>query len=146
MATTKQTQKAATSSGDSAEKSSEGTSKKATAKKSATKQTATKKSATKKSAKRSAPKAESRPAAKASEVAAAAARELLALTGKQVEGVTGLDRTDDGWTVQVEVVEVRRIPDTTDVLALYEIETDRQGALQGYRRLRRYARGVPGEE
>ena len=42
--------------------------------------------------------------------------------------MTGLQKTDDGWTVQVEVVEVRRIPDTTDVLALYEVETDSHGA------------------
>ena len=74
-------------------------------------------------------------------MAAQAARELLELTGKAAEGVTGLERTEDGWTVQVEVVEVRRIPDTTDVLALYEVETDDQGALQGYRRVRRYTRG-----
>jgi hypothetical protein len=47
--------------------------------------------------------------------------------------------------VDVEVVEVRRIPDTTDVLALYEVTTDSDGILQGYRRLRRYARGTPGE-
>ena len=131
-------------------------------KKTATKKTTTKKNPAKKSSgsskksassangssngRRSAPKAEARPAAKASEVAASAARELLELTGKDAEGITGLDRTDDGWKVQVEVVEVRRIPDTTDVLALYEVTTDSHGALQGYRRLKRYARGVPGED
>ena len=74
-----------------------------------------------------------------------ATRQLLELTGKAAEGVTSLQRTDDGWQVQVEVVEVRRIPDTTDVLAIYELEVDEQGALQGYHRLRRYARGVPGD-
>ena len=79
-------------------------------------------------------------------MAARAAAQLLELTGKQSEGVTGLERTDDGWTVEVEVVEVRRIPNTTDVLALYEVTTDDHGDLQGYRRLRRYARGTPGEE
>lgn len=93
-----------------------------------------------------APRAQARPPARASQVAAAAASELLQLTGKQAEGVTGLERTEDGWTVQVEVVEVRRIPDTTDVLALYEVTTDDHGGLLGYRRVRRYARGVPGED
>ena len=92
-----------------------------------------------------APKAESRPRANASQVALEAARQLLELTGKQAEGVTSLQRTEDGWQVQVEVVEVRRIPDTTDVLAIYELDVDEHGALQGYRRARRYARGVPGE-
>ena len=92
-----------------------------------------------------APKAESRPRANASQVALEAARQLLELTGKQAEGVTSLQRTEDGWQVQVEVVEVRRIPDTTDVLAIYELDVDEHGALQGYHRARRYARGVPGE-
>jgi|SRR6478609_1825486 len=96
--------------------------------------------------KQSAPRAEARPAARPSQVAAKAAGELLELTGKAVEGVTGLESSDDGWIVQVEVVEVRRIPDTTDVLALYEISTDKQGSLLGYRRLRRYARGAPGDD
>ena len=103
-------------------------------------------SASKASTGRSAPRAEARPARGAIEVAAEAARQLLELTGKAAEGVTGLERTDDGWKVQVEVVEVRRIPDTTDVLALYEIDTDNRGDLQGYRRVRRYARGAPGED
>ena len=67
----------------------------------------------------------------------------MALTGKDAEGVTGLERTDDGWMVRVEVVELRRIPDTTDVLALYEVQTDAHGALESYQRVRRYVRGVP---
>ncbi|HET6699767.1 MAG TPA: gas vesicle protein [Nocardioidaceae bacterium] len=82
----------------------------------------------------------------AGRIAAGAAQQLIELTGRDVEGVTGLERTDDGWTVQIEVVEVRRIPDTTDVLALYDVEVDRDGELVGYRRVRRYTRGAPGEE
>ena len=119
---------------------------------SATKKTAAKKSPAKKAAKKttekraSAPRATAAKRATASQVAARAAQQLLELTGKGVEGVTGLERTDDGWKVHVEVVEVRRIPDTTDVLALYEVQVDEDGDLMGYRRLRRYARGVPGED
>ena len=94
----------------------------------------------------SAPRAPAAKRATASQVAAQAAQQLLELTGKGVEGVTGLERTEDGWKVHVEVVEVRRIPDTTDILALYEVQVDEDGDLMGYRRLRRYARGVPGED
>jgi hypothetical protein len=39
------------------------------------------------------------------------------------------------------VVEVHRIPDTSDVLAVYEVTTDRRGRLQSYHRARRYSRG-----
>ena len=118
---------------------------------SATKKTAAKKSPAKKTARKttekraSPPRAAAAKRATASQVAVQAAQQLLELTGKGVEGVTGLERTDDGWKVHVEVVEVRRIPDTTDVLALYEVQVDEDGDLMGYRRLRRYARGVPGE-
>ena len=114
--------------------------------KESTGQESTGKKTSRSASRRSAPRAESRPTPSATELARSAARDLLELTGKQPEGITGLERTDDGWTVQVEVVEVSRIPNTTDVLAVYEITTDDRGQLQGYRRLRRYARGVPGEE
>ena len=98
-------------------------------------------------AKRSAaPRASAPKRPTAIKVAQSAARQLLELTGREAEGVTGLERTDDGWKVIVEVVEVRRIPDTTDVLALYEVAVDEDGDLESYRRLRRYTRGVPGED
>ena len=116
---------------------------KKTTKRSPTKKTATKKTAAKRA---SAPRASAPKRVTATQVAARAAQQLLELTGKEAEGVTGLERADDGWKVRVEVVEVRRIPDTTDVLALYEVEVDEDGDLTGYRRLRRYARGVPGED
>ena len=110
-------------------------------------------SAKKTPAKRPAKKSGSAPRASAprrrsgaAQVARSAAQQLLELTGKQAEGVTGLSRSDDGWTVQVEVVEVRRIPDTTDVLALYEVSVDEDGELESYKRLRRYARGSARED
>jgi hypothetical protein len=82
----------------------------------------------------------------AASVAGDAARQLHQLTGREIEGVTGLEKTDDGWRVQVEVLEVRRIPNTTDVLALYEVDVDSDGDLVGYHRLNRYVRGAPREE
>jgi hypothetical protein len=67
-------------------------------------------------------------------------------TGKEAEGVIGLEKGDDGWKVLVDVVELRRIPNTTDVLATYEVALDDDGELQGCRRLHRYVRGsVEGE-
>ncbi len=42
------------------------------------------------------------------------------------------------------MLELRRIPNTTDVLAIYEVTVDSDGDLEGYRRLHRYVRGRPG--
>ncbi|WP_407561785.1 gas vesicle protein GvpO [Streptomyces sp. 184] len=66
------------------------------------------------------------------------------LTGLTAEGVSSLARNgDDGWTLHVEVLEVPRVPDTTSLLATYEVDADPDGQLTGYRRLRRYERGRP---
>ena len=76
----------------------------------------------------------------------AALRQITELTGKEPEGVTGVERGDDGWVVGVEVVEDRRVPSSTDILATYEIELDMDGELMSYRRVRRYARGRGDDE
>jgi hypothetical protein len=67
--------------------------------------------------------------------------QIAELTGKEPEGVTGVERADDGWVVTVEVIEDRRVPSSTDVLAMYETSLDADGELESYRRIRRYSRG-----
>lgn len=89
----------------------------------------------------SAPRAEPARRASGARIASDAARQLAELTDKEVEGVTGLQKEDDGWRVEVELLELRRVPTTTDVLATYEVDMDASGDLQGYRRTRRYVRG-----
>jgi hypothetical protein len=68
-------------------------------------------------------------------------RQIVELTGKEPEGVTGVEPSEDGWVVTVEVLEDRRIPSKTDLLSTYETEIDPDGELVSYRRLRRYERG-----
>ncbi len=77
----------------------------------------------------------------AAEAGRAALRHIAGLTGKELEGVTGVEPVEDTWVVGVEVVEDRRIPSSTDILATYETELDLDGELVSYRRVRRYTRG-----
>ena len=77
----------------------------------------------------------------AAEAARAALRQIAQLTEKQPEGITGVQRTEDGWTVGIELVEDQRIPSSADILATYETIIDPDGEMQSYRRVRRYARG-----
>lgn len=120
--------------------------------KSASTKTAAKKSASKKSASakssatRSARSAPRQQALSGAQAALRGAGELAELTGKELEGVVGFSRDDSGWTVQVEVLEMRRIPATTDVLAVYDVTVDGEGHLVGYQRAERYVRGSAGEE
>ncbi|MFD0020638.1 gas vesicle protein [Streptomyces sp. NPDC058382] len=77
--------------------------------------------------------------------ASAACKSLEGLIGHPAEGVSAVRRSDDGWCVVVDVLEVPRIPDTTSLLASYEVQLDRAGALLEYRRVRRYRRGAADE-
>lgn len=77
----------------------------------------------------------------ARQAARLAARHVLELTGHEPENVVSLARDDDGWHVGIEVVELRRIPDTADILAVYELALDPRGELVTYSREQRYHRG-----
>ncbi|NMO88594.1 gas vesicle protein [Actinomycetospora sp. TBRC 11914] len=79
-------------------------------------------------------------------VARMAAEQVMEMTGKESESVTSVHKSADGWTVGLEVVESRRIPDSTDLLASYEVEMDADGDLISYRRTRRYNRGRGDDE
>src|SRR5712664_481279 len=77
----------------------------------------------------------------AAEAARAGLAQIAELTGKEAESVTGVEPTEDGWRVMVEVIEDHRIPSSTDILSTYEADLAADGDLISYRRLQRYARG-----
>src|SRR5438067_1219620 len=70
-----------------------------------------------------------------------------ALLGRPIESVLGVERAEDnGWQVTVQVVELSRVPRTTDVLGAYAVTIDDDGELQQYRRRRRYVRSQADED
>jgi hypothetical protein len=62
------------------------------------------------------------------------------LTGAQAETVSSVERTRDGWRLVLEIVELQRIPATTDILAQYVVNIDSHGELLGYHRVSRHFR------
>jgi hypothetical protein len=80
------------------------------------------------------------------ELARAARSQLAELTGRMPESVLGLRQDDDGWKVTVELVELSRVPTSTDLLGCYVVTLDDDGELVGYERVRRYQRGQAGGE
>jgi hypothetical protein len=75
------------------------------------------------------------------EVVKSAAQQLAALTGRRPEKVLGLEQDDNGWKVSFEMLELERIPSSTDLLGCYVVEVDDDGDLVSYERRRRYQRG-----
>jgi hypothetical protein len=63
------------------------------------------------------------------------------MTGMEPEKVSGLQWDGETWLVTVEVCEMARIPNTTDVMAGYVVQLDDSGGLLGYKRDRRFLRG-----
>jgi hypothetical protein len=81
---------------------------------------------------------------RAREIARLAARQLASLSRHRIEGIAGLAREGDEWRVDVEVVEVSRVPPSTDVLGTYAVYVDEDGELISYERVGRFVRGQAG--
>jgi hypothetical protein len=81
------------------------------------------------------------PRLSAKELTEAAVATIADLTGYVPESVAGLQWDGDSWLVTVDVLELARIPNTTDVLASYVVQLDDAGGLLGYKRSRRFVRG-----
>jgi hypothetical protein len=86
------------------------------------------------------PKPEPAPPGQLFELSERARDAVRQLRGVEAEAVSGLARTPNGWSVTLEVVEVHRIPESTDLLASYEVELAEDGGILRFERTRRYHR------
>jgi hypothetical protein len=68
------------------------------------------------------------------------------LSKMPLASVVGLSKTEEGWVVLLEALERRAIPDTMDILGLYEVRLDNEGNLFGFERKRLRKRGETKEE
>lgn len=82
----------------------------------------------------------------ANEVVKKAQEEFVRLGKTPANGVTSLTKTEEGWTVLLEALERKAIPDTMDVLGLYELRLDDGGNLVGFDRKKLRKRGETKEE
>ncbi|WP_091326385.1 gas vesicle protein [Geodermatophilus ruber] len=76
------------------------------------------------------------------EIVRRAASQFAELVGREPEGVSGVRRSEDGWSALIDVVELDRIPASTSVMATFRVDLDEHGDLVSYERLRRYHRGA----
>ena len=77
----------------------------------------------------------------AAEAVGRAREQIEQLLGRPAETISSFSANGSkGWVVRVEVVELERIPESTSLLASYEVKLDNQGDLVEARRLRRYSR------
>ena len=82
----------------------------------------------------------------AAEIAERAKAEIARITGLAADHVSAVMNGPDGWHVTVDLIELRRIPASTDVLAAYQAVFAPTGTLLSYHRTRRYFRDQMLEE
>ena len=82
----------------------------------------------------------------ANEIVVKAREEFISLGKKSADGITGLSKTKEGWSILMEALERKAIPDTMDVLGLYELRLDDEGNLLGLDRKKLLKRGETHEE
>ena len=70
------------------------------------------------------------------EIVEQAKGDLTAVTDLKVSGVVGVSRQEDGWHVGTELIERRGIPDTQDLLGVYEVTLTNDGQIVTYERKR----------
>jgi hypothetical protein len=82
----------------------------------------------------------------ANDVIKRAQEEFVRLGKKPADGVTGLSKTEEGWAVLLEALERKAIPDSMDLLGLYELRLDNEGNLLGLGRKKLRKRGETTED
>jgi hypothetical protein len=81
---------------------------------------------------------------KALQISSVARKSVAAITGREPELVSRCERRDDGWQIQVELVDTKARITDNDIMATYNLIFDAAGELLGYERTRRYSRGKNG--
>jgi hypothetical protein len=68
------------------------------------------------------------------EILERAKRSLAEITNLKVSNVVGVSKYSEGWHIGIEPVERKSIPDTQDLLGMYEVTLDNAGEIVTYER------------
>jgi len=58
------------------------------------------------------------------------------LIGLEIESTVSAEPNADGWRVTLEAIEKKAIPDSLDILAVYETMLDDKGKVSEFKRVR----------
>jgi hypothetical protein len=72
--------------------------------------------------------------------------QLAEVTGLKPITVTGTFKDEQGWHIEMDMLEMSRIPPATDVLGDYDVLVDEDGNMVKFERKRTRLRGEPMEK
>jgi hypothetical protein len=66
---------------------------------------------------------------------------LTRLTNHPFDNLVGVSEDDGGWRITLELLERKAIPDTSDILGVYEAKVDADGKVKSFSRVSLRTRG-----
>jgi hypothetical protein len=78
------------------------------------------------------------------EIIEGAKLQLGSIISYPIDSVTGVKKIEDGWELLITLIELTRIPSSSDVLAEYSVSLDSIGEVVGYRQIQRFLRNQVG--
>lgn len=70
-----------------------------------------------------------------------ARKQLADITGLKPICIAGVSRDENGWRVLLEMLEMSRIPSSTDLLGLYDVRCSEDGNVNSFERKSTRLRG-----
>ncbi len=71
--------------------------------------------------------------------------QIKKFVNKEPESISSIEKTNDGWKVLCEVLEKKSIPETYDLLKVFEFILDKEAKIIGFKQLMKVIRGDLGD-
>ncbi len=79
-------------------------------------------------------------------LAEGAKEQLAEVTGFSPVAAVGGFKDDEGWHISVDVLEMARLPESTDIIGTYVVTLDPEGNMVKFEKKRARLRGEPYQE
>lgn len=66
---------------------------------------------------------------------------ITELLKKEPESISSLEKNNEGWTVICDVLEKKSVPETFDILKVFEFIVDKECRIVRFKQLRKIRRG-----
>jgi len=67
--------------------------------------------------------------------------EITELLKKEPETISSIEETKEGWILQCTVLEKKSVPETFDLLKVFEFRLDNDAKITGFKQLKKVRRG-----
>lgn len=71
--------------------------------------------------------------------------QIRKLLNKEPEGISSIEKSNDGWRVLCDVLDKKSIPETYDILKVFEFMLDKDVKITSFKLLRKIRRGDIGD-